>query len=116
MAEGARLESVYTGNCIQGSNPCLSASFQCIIRGRPASEGGSSFWRSRSVSPRSNRKTERSGCAVARECWARPSDGGFAPVPPGFSALLPDPMRGLSQYVNENGMRAGARRVLLDVS
>ena len=25
MAEGARLESVYTGNCIQGSNPCLSA-------------------------------------------------------------------------------------------
>jgi len=53
---------------------------------------------------------------VARECWARPSDGGFAPVPPGFSALLPDPMRGLSQYVNENGMRAGARRVLLDVS
>ncbi len=25
VAEGARLESVYTGNCIQGSNPCLSA-------------------------------------------------------------------------------------------
>ncbi len=27
MAEGARLESVYTGNRIEGSNPSLSASF-----------------------------------------------------------------------------------------
>ena len=26
MVEGARLESVYTGNCIKGSNPFLSAS------------------------------------------------------------------------------------------
>ena len=26
MAEGARLESVYTGNCIEGSNPSPSAS------------------------------------------------------------------------------------------
>ena len=25
MVEGARLESVYRGNSIQGSNPCLSA-------------------------------------------------------------------------------------------
>ena len=25
MAEGARLESVYTGNCIEGSNPSPSA-------------------------------------------------------------------------------------------
>ncbi len=25
MVEGARLERVYTGNRIQGSNPCLSA-------------------------------------------------------------------------------------------
>lgn len=25
MVEGARLESVYTGNCIKGSNPFLSA-------------------------------------------------------------------------------------------
>ena len=25
MVEGARLESVYTGDRIQGSNPCLSA-------------------------------------------------------------------------------------------
>ena len=25
MAEGARLESVYMGNCIEGSNPSLSA-------------------------------------------------------------------------------------------
>ena len=26
MVEGARLESVYTGNCIKGSNPFVSAS------------------------------------------------------------------------------------------
>ena len=25
VVEGARLERVYAGNCIQGSNPCLSA-------------------------------------------------------------------------------------------
>ena len=25
MVEGARLESVYTGNCIKGSNPLVSA-------------------------------------------------------------------------------------------
>jgi hypothetical protein len=25
VVEGARLESVYTGNCIEGSNPSLSA-------------------------------------------------------------------------------------------
>ena len=25
MVEGARLESVYTGNCIKGSNPFVSA-------------------------------------------------------------------------------------------
>ena len=28
VAEGARLESVYTGNRIEGSNPSLSASFR----------------------------------------------------------------------------------------
>ena len=28
MVEGARLESVYTGNCIEGSNPSLSASLR----------------------------------------------------------------------------------------
>ena len=32
VAEGARLESVYTGNCIQGSNPCLSATFPSLTR------------------------------------------------------------------------------------
>ena len=40
MAEGARLESVYRGNSIQGSNPCLSAivpdrrlkSHKCLCR------------------------------------------------------------------------------------
>ncbi len=29
MVEGARLESVYTGNCIEGSNPSVSA--VCIL-------------------------------------------------------------------------------------
>ena len=28
VVEGARLESVYTGNCIAGSNPALSADFK----------------------------------------------------------------------------------------
>lgn len=28
MVEGARLESVYTGNCIKGSNPLVSATFK----------------------------------------------------------------------------------------
>src|SRR6185503_15313798 len=32
VVEGARLESVYRGNSIQGSNPCLSASYQNSIR------------------------------------------------------------------------------------
>ncbi len=27
VVEGARLESVYTGNCIEGSNPFLSAEY-----------------------------------------------------------------------------------------
>ena len=41
MAEGARLESVYTGNCIQGSNPCLSASNPAISNnGLYANNGG----------------------------------------------------------------------------
>ena len=30
MVEGARLESVYRGNSIQGSNPCLSAILETI--------------------------------------------------------------------------------------
>ena len=29
MVEGARLESVYMGNCIEGSNPFLSAESHC---------------------------------------------------------------------------------------
>ena len=32
VAEGARLESVYRGNSIQGSNPCLSASSSRSVR------------------------------------------------------------------------------------
>ena len=31
MAEGARLESVYTGNRIEGSNPSPSANFSILI-------------------------------------------------------------------------------------
>jgi hypothetical protein len=31
VVEGARLESVYAGNCIAGSNPALSASSSKII-------------------------------------------------------------------------------------
>ena len=34
MVEGARLESVYRGNSIEGSNPSLSASYQNWIRRR----------------------------------------------------------------------------------
>jgi hypothetical protein len=31
VVEGARLESVYTGNCIAGSNPVLSASAKVAL-------------------------------------------------------------------------------------
>ncbi len=31
MDEGARLESVWTGNRLQGSNPCLSASKKIAV-------------------------------------------------------------------------------------
>ena len=34
MAEGARLESVYVGNCIEGSNPSLSAILKVIYKQR----------------------------------------------------------------------------------
>src|SRR5206468_4200773 len=36
VAEGARLESVYRGNSIQGSNPCLSASYFCSFPSLPS--------------------------------------------------------------------------------
>ena len=41
MVEGARLESVYRGNSIQGSNPCLSAILETIpaVIGRAVPEG-----------------------------------------------------------------------------
>ncbi len=32
MVEGARLESVYTGNCIKGSNPLVSAKLSSLIQ------------------------------------------------------------------------------------
>ena len=35
MVEGARLESVYTGNRIEGSNPSLSASYPFIYVALP---------------------------------------------------------------------------------
>ena len=37
---------------------------------------------------------------------ASPRRRGFAPVPPGFSALLPLPMRGLYPHVMEKGCRS----------
>jgi hypothetical protein len=81
--------------------------FQCIIKGCPASEGGSRLCRRRcSVWLHSNRKTERSDCVVGRECWAVPGGGGFAPAPPGFSALVPVPMRGLYQHLVKKGCRS----------
>ena len=33
MVEGARLESVYTGNCIKGSNPLVSAEISYVMEG-----------------------------------------------------------------------------------
>ena len=33
MVEGARLESVYTGNCIKGSNPLVSAEISYFKQG-----------------------------------------------------------------------------------
>jgi hypothetical protein len=61
-------------------------------------------WRQRrSVWLHCNRKTERSGCLIGREGWVVSSGGGFAPAPPGFSALLPVPMRGLYPYVIKKG-------------
>ena len=88
-----------------------SPSIQCIIRGRPISEGGSRFWR-RSVSPCSNRKRECSRSVVGGECWPARGDGGFAPAPPGFSALLPLPMRGFYPHV----MKKGCHSIPLDRS
>jgi hypothetical protein len=88
------------GSRIPPSPPC----FQCIIRGRPASEGRSDVWRRRrSISLHCNRKTERSGCLMEKECWVVSSRGGFAPAPPGFGALVPVPMRGLYTQVIKKG-------------
>ena len=47
MAEGARLESVYTGNRIVGSNPTLSASFPQFFKNLPERRGalgGNTVW------------------------------------------------------------------------
>ena len=83
------------------------AFLQCIIRGRPALQGGSNLGCGRcSVSLHSNRETERSSCVMGREYWAVPGGGGFAPAPPGFSALLPVPMRELCQHLVKKGCRS----------
>jgi len=102
------LNTVYWGFLgRQGRPHPLNSSLQCIIKGCPASEGGSSLCRRRcSVWLHSNRKTERSDCVVGRECWAVPGGGGFAPAPPGFSALVPVPMRGLYQHLVKKGCRS----------
>jgi len=86
---------------------------QCIIRGRPASEGGSCLCRQLcSVWLHSNQKTERCDWVVGSECWALPGGGGFAPAPPGFIAWMPVPMRGLCQRL----MKKGCRSIPLDRS
>jgi hypothetical protein len=73
---------------IQPSPPCV----QCIIKRRRVSEGGGGC----SVWLHCDRKTERSGRALGRKYWDVSSSGGFAPAPPGFSALVPLPMGGLN--------------------
>ena len=52
-------------------------------------------WLRHLVSLHGNQETEDCGRVMKRECWVVPGSGGFAPAPPGFSALVPLPMRGL---------------------
>src|SRR5258708_36899174 len=40
------------------------------------------------------------------EAWGRAGCGGFAPAPPGFSALVPLPMRALCRQTDERGCRS----------
>ena len=44
MAEGARLESVYVGNCIEGSNPSLSAILIVETSSEPGDGSGPTRW------------------------------------------------------------------------
>ena len=75
------------------------------MKGRSAFEGGSCLWGGRrSVSLQSNRQIERSPWAGKRMLQL-PKGGGFAPVPLGFSALMPVPMRGLYQPLMKKGCR-----------
>jgi hypothetical protein len=62
-------------------------------------------WLRHLVALHCNRKTEGCGRVMKRECWAVPGSGGFAPAPPGFSALVPLPMRGLYPR-RKNGCRS----------
>jgi hypothetical protein len=43
---------------------------------------------------------------VGRDYGAVAGGGGFAPAPPGFSALVPVPMRGLYQQLVKKGCRS----------
>jgi len=65
------------------------------------------LWRRRcSIWLHCNRKTERSGCVMGRQCRVVSSGGGFAPTPPGFGAVVPLPMRGLYPRVIKKGCRS----------
>ena len=75
MDEGARLESVWTGNCLQGSNPCLSA----IFKGIAVLDG-----------------------EVAVPCTRKPLQRGRIPAP-GFSLWGPAPVRGVDDWVSCDG-------------
>src|SRR5882757_1819490 len=46
------------------------------------------------------------GALFRREAWGRAGSGGFAPAPPGFSALVPLPMRALCRQTDERGCRS----------
>ena len=63
MVEGARLESVYRGNSIEGSNPSLSAIMQTISRERWLDSGsgcgGHSCWDAVIAEYRINRDQSR---------------------------------------------------------
>ena len=76
MVEGARLESVYTGNCIEGSNPFLSAT---RLNEKNLTKSG--FFM-----PQFD-----SGTLVPREKWGIKNQGTACPVFPVLILLLPPP-------------------------
>jgi hypothetical protein len=107
IASGEHLRSQIRPQGAFDSKTAASIRPQCIMKERPASEDRSWVWRRvRSVWLHSNRKMECSDCVVEGECWAVPDGGGFAPAPPGFSALVPVPMRGLYPELIKKGCRS----------